>query len=53
MPRKDFRLMRDRFARDNGLPFGRLFTRDYVLSVLDIGKHLSRIRGLVALDLRE
>jgi hypothetical protein len=44
MPRKDFRLVRDKFARDNGLPFGRLLTRDYVLSVLDGECHDYRSR---------
>jgi hypothetical protein len=44
MPRKDFRLVRDRFARDNGLPFGRLLTRDHVLSVLDGECHDYRAR---------
>lgn len=38
MPRKDFRIVRDRFARDNGLPFGRLLSREYVLAALsDVG----------------
>src|SRR4051812_27009217 len=44
MPRKDFRLVRDRFARDEGLPFGRLLSRDYVLSVLDGEGHKYRSR---------
>lgn len=34
MARKDFRIVRDKFAKDDALPFGRLLTRDYVLSVL-------------------
>ncbi len=42
--RKDFRIVRDKFARDNGLPFGRLLTRDYVLSVLDGECHDYRSR---------
>ena len=34
MPRKDLpRKFRDKFARDNGLPLGRLLSREYVLSV--------------------
>ncbi len=44
MPRKDFRRVRDRFARDEGLPFGRLLTRDYVLSVLEAEGHRYRSR---------
>lgn len=39
MPRKDFRLVRDKFANDSGLPFGRILTREYVLSVLDSESH--------------
>jgi hypothetical protein len=35
MPRRDFTRVRDKFARDNGLPFGRLLSREYVLSVLE------------------
>ena len=42
--RKDFRIVRDKFARDNGLPFGRLLTRDYVLSVLESEGHEYRSR---------
>lgn len=37
--RKDFNAVRDKFARDSGLPFGRLLTRDYVLSVLEAEGH--------------
>lgn len=33
--RKDFRVVRDKFAKDSALPFGRILTRDYVLSVLE------------------
>jgi Transposase DDE domain len=42
--RKDFRIVRDKFARDNGLPFGRLLTREYVLSVLEQDGHEYRSR---------
>lgn len=38
-PRKDFRIVRDKFARDNGLPFGRILTREYVLDVLQSDGH--------------
>src|SRR5689334_6952153 len=34
MPRKDFSIVRDKFANDSGLPFGRILTRDRVLSAL-------------------
>jgi hypothetical protein len=44
MPRKDFRIVRDKFARDNGLPFGRLLSREYVLSVLESEGHKYRSR---------
>jgi hypothetical protein len=44
MPRKDFRTVRDKFARDNGLPFGRLLSREYVLSVLESQGHQYRSR---------
>jgi Transposase DDE domain len=44
MPRRDFRRVRDRFARDDGLPFGRLLPRDYVLSVLESEGHKYRNR---------
>lgn len=43
-PRKDFRIVRDKFARDNGLPFGRLLTREYVLSVLESEGHYYKSR---------
>jgi hypothetical protein len=43
-PRKDFRIVRERFARDSGLPFGRLLTRDYVLSVLESEGHYYKSR---------
>jgi hypothetical protein len=43
-PRKDFREVRDKFARDNGLPFGRLLTREYVLSVLADEGHYYKSR---------
>jgi hypothetical protein len=44
MPRKDFSAVRDKFARDNGLPFGRLLSREYVLSVLEDEGHQYRSR---------
>jgi hypothetical protein len=44
MPRKDFRVVRNKFARDDGLPFGRLLNREYVLSVLDSEGHKYRSR---------
>lgn len=44
MARRDFRLVRDRFARDEGLPFGRLLNRDYVLGVLADEGHQYRNR---------
>jgi hypothetical protein len=44
MPRKDFRTVRDKFARDNGLPFGRLLSREYVLATLDGECHDYRSR---------
>jgi hypothetical protein len=44
MPRRDFRQVRDRFARDSGLPFGKLLTREYVLSVLEGEGHKYRNR---------
>jgi hypothetical protein len=40
--RKDFRAVRDKFANDDGLPFGRILTRDYVLSVLEDAGHKYR-----------
>lgn len=44
MARKDFRIVRDKFANDNGLPFGKLLTREYVLSVLEGEGHVYRQR---------
>ena len=44
MARKDFRVVRDKFARDNGLPFGRLLSREYVLSALESSGHQYRSR---------
>lgn len=44
MPRKDFQAVRDRFARDSGLPFGRLLSREYVLGVLESEGHKYRNR---------
>ena len=44
MARKDFGLVRDKFAKDDGLPFGRILTRDYVLSVLADEDHAYRQR---------
>ena len=44
MPRKDFTTVRDKFARDNGLPFGRLLSREYVLSTLEGECHDYRSR---------
>ncbi len=44
MPRRDFSRVRDKFARENGLPFGRLLTREYVLSVLESVGHKYRSR---------
>jgi hypothetical protein len=40
--RKDFRVVRDKFAKDDALPFGRLLRRDYVLSVLEDEGHKYR-----------
>ena len=42
MARKDFRIVRDKFANDNGLPFGRLLSREYVLDVLAAEGHQYR-----------
>ncbi len=42
--RKDFRLVRDKFANDSGLPFGRLLSREYVLDVLESEGHYYRSR---------
>lgn len=44
MPRRDFRVVRDKFANDNGLPFGRILTREFVLSVLESEGHEYRQR---------
>jgi hypothetical protein len=44
MARRDFQAVRDRFANDNGLPFGRLLSREYVLSVLEGEGHAYRNR---------
>src|SRR5580658_8807076 len=44
MPRRDFRVVRDKFASDSGLPFGRLLNREYVLSVLESEGHAYRSR---------
>lgn len=44
MARKDFRIVRDKFANDNGLPFGKILTREYVLSVLESEGHEYRQR---------
>ena len=44
MPRNDFRSVQDKFARDNGLQFGRLLSREYVLSVLEAEGHKYRNR---------
>jgi len=40
--RKDFRIVRDKFAKDDALPFGRLLKRDYVLDVLGSEGHRYR-----------
>ena len=42
MARKDFRRVRDTFASDDGLPFGRILTREYVLDVLESEGHQYR-----------
>jgi hypothetical protein len=39
MARKNFTSIRDKFANDAGLPFGRLLTREYVLGVLESEGH--------------
>src|SRR5260221_11716560 len=44
MARKDFSLVRDKFAKDSGLTFGRILTREYVLSVLEDEGHDYRQR---------
>lgn len=43
MARRDFTTVRDKFARDNGLPFGRLLSREYVLNMLADHKYRSRV----------
>lgn len=43
MARRDFTTVRDKFARDDGLPFGRLLSREYVLSMLAGHKYRSRV----------
>ena len=40
--RKDFRIVRDKFANDSGLPFGKLLSREYVLNVLESEGHYFR-----------
>ncbi len=42
--RKDFHAVRDKFANDSGLPFGRLLSREYVLGVLEGEGHYYRSR---------
>jgi len=42
--RKDFRIVRDKFAKDDALPFGRILTREFVLSVLADEGHQYRQR---------
>jgi hypothetical protein len=44
MPRKDFTTVRDKFANDDGLPFGRLLTREFVLATLAAEGHQYRSR---------
>mgnify|MGYP001605667295 CR=1 FL=1 len=44
MARKDFRVVRNKFANDAALPFGRILTRDYVLGVLEDEGHKYRQR---------
>lgn len=44
MARKDFTVVRDTFARDEGLPFGRILTRGFVLGVLADEGHQYRER---------
>ena len=44
MARIDFTAVRDKFARDDGLPFGRLLSREYVLSALESEGHRYRAR---------
>jgi hypothetical protein len=42
MARKDFRLVRDKFANDDALPFGKLLTREHVLGILEDEGHKYR-----------
>ena len=42
--RKDFSAVRERFSNDDGLPFGRLLSQEYVLSVLADEGHVYRPR---------
>jgi Transposase DDE domain len=44
MSRRDFRVVRDKFANDSGLPFGRLLTREHVLRSLEAQGHEYRQR---------
>lgn len=44
MARRDFKVVRDKFSRDDGLPFGRLLKREYVLGVLESEGHAYRNR---------
>ena len=44
MPRKDFHAVRDKFANDSGLPFGRILTREHVLRSLEAEGHEYRQR---------
>jgi Transposase DDE domain len=44
MARRDFETLRDKFARDDGLPFGHLLKREYVLNVLEAEGHAYRNR---------
>ena len=42
MARKDFRRVRDKFANDKALPFGKLLTREHVLGILEDEGHKYR-----------
>ena len=44
MARRDFTVIRDKFANDTGLPFGRILTREYVLGILEAEGHEYRQR---------
>ena len=44
MARRDFTAVLDKFARDDGLPFGRLLSREYVLNTLESEGHKYRSR---------